>query len=185
MKWIFQGAVASWTFNGALNRWGESVSSVKYMNGIFHEAKASNQPLDSWDVSSVKDMSHMFLRASSFDHNILEWNLFSIPSIDVLNEMFHEDSLVDFRAEWAVRLEDPAWKETWRVDREERRVQRRKNENWKRRLPQMMAISPLLHTATAAIPLEGQPTRAYCDSNPSEESTSEGLCHARSPEIHH
>jgi hypothetical protein len=151
MREMFYGAEA---FNGSLNGWGESVSSVEVMSRMFQRATTFNQSLDSWDVTSVKNMRSMFGGASSFDRDILAWNLFSIPSIDALEEMFDEGSLVDFRVEWAARLEDPAWKETWRVDREERRVQRRKNENWKRRLPWMMAIAPFLRGEVTEAPIQ-------------------------------
>ena len=51
---------------GEISNW--DTSRVTYMNGLFHDARSFNQPLNNWDVSNVIDMSQMFCGATSFNH---------------------------------------------------------------------------------------------------------------------
>jgi surface protein len=50
------------------------------MESMFYDAKAFNQPLDSWDTSAVVNMDYMFYFATAFDQLIGSWNISSLKS---------------------------------------------------------------------------------------------------------
>ena len=64
---------------------------------------------------------------------------------------------VDFEAIWEEHKDDPDWKEQCRQNRELRREQireRRRDENWERRLPWMIAIAPYLRGEVTDAPIQ-------------------------------
>ncbi|MFV0553609.1 MAG: BspA family leucine-rich repeat surface protein [Mangrovibacterium sp.] len=65
--------------------WGETTSNVEYMNEMFHEARAFNQDIRSWDVSGVTTMNQMFRNASSFNQDVSSWN---VSSVSDMSSMF-------------------------------------------------------------------------------------------------
>ena len=50
---------------GEISNW--DTSRVTYMNGLFHDARSFNQPLNNWNVSKVTGMAYMFSFTSSFN----------------------------------------------------------------------------------------------------------------------
>jgi len=86
---------------------------------IFHHARSFRCDVSEWDVSAVEQMSFAF-----------------------------SDCPVNFEAIWEEHKDDPEWKEQCIQNRELRREQireqRRRDENWERRRPWMMVISPFL-----------------------------------------
>ena len=50
---------------GEISNW--DTSRVTYMNGLFHDARSFNQPLNNWNVSNVRYMDGMFRNARSFN----------------------------------------------------------------------------------------------------------------------
>ena len=61
---------------GEISNW--DTSRVTYMNGLFHDARSFNQPLNNWDVSKVTNMRYMFDGASSFNQPLNNWNVSSV-----------------------------------------------------------------------------------------------------------
>jgi hypothetical protein len=61
---------------------------------------------------------------------------------------------VDFSAIWEEHKDDPNWKEQCRQKRELRREQRRRDANWERRRPWMIAIAPYLRGEVTDAPIQ-------------------------------
>ena len=80
MSEMFRDARA---FNQPLDSW--DVSSVTKMDHMFYSANAFNQPLDSWDVSSVTSMHKMFLYVRAFNQPLDSWD---VSSVTDMREMF-------------------------------------------------------------------------------------------------
>lgn len=60
--------------NQLINSW--NTSNVTYMQSMFQENPAFNQPLGNWDVSgvvSIEWMTHMFHDATTFGQDLSTW----------------------------------------------------------------------------------------------------------------
>ena len=68
---------------GEISNW--DTSRVTYMNGLFHDARSFNQPLNNWDVSKVTNMRYMFYKATSFNQSLNNWN---VSNVMTTNGMF-------------------------------------------------------------------------------------------------
>lgn len=65
-----------------INNW--DVSSVQYMNGLFHSAQNFNSPIGNWDVGNVIEMTNMFNNAGSFNQPIESWNTGNVTDISAM-----------------------------------------------------------------------------------------------------
>jgi surface protein len=63
--------------------------SVTNTSGMFYNARAFNQPIDSWDVGNVTNMSGMFYYASVFKQQIGTWDVSNVTN---MNSMFYNAS---------------------------------------------------------------------------------------------
>ena len=77
-EWLNNEILAEQNY-GHISTW--DVSEVTNMSGMFAEASAFNQPLDSWDVSSVTNMGYMFQGASSFNQPLDSWDVSSVTNM--------------------------------------------------------------------------------------------------------
>ena len=90
-------------------------------------------------------MNGMCFRARSFRCDVSEWDVSAVGRY--MGATF-DGCPVNFSDIWARHKDVPEWKEQCRQNRELRREQireqRRRDENWERRRPWMMVISPFL-----------------------------------------
>lgn len=73
----------AYAFNQSLNSW--DTSNITNMSLMFYQATSFNQSLNQWNTSQVTDMRHMFLGASSFNQTIGDWD---VRNVTQMNEMF-------------------------------------------------------------------------------------------------
>jgi surface protein len=125
-------------FRDDISQW--DVSNVTDMSCLFCDAHSFNCDVSNWETGKVRDMDCIFSSARSFRCDVSEWD---VSSVDNMNGAFR-DCPVDFSDFWEEHKDDPDWKEQCKQDRELRREQRRRDENWERRRPWMMVISPFL-----------------------------------------
>ena len=52
------------------------------MGGMFHDAKAFNQDIGTWDVSNVSLMTGMFKKASTFNQDLSSWNVSNVTECE-------------------------------------------------------------------------------------------------------
>ena len=114
------------------------------MDWLFCAAHSFNCDISNWETGKVRDMFWIFAYARSFRCDVSEWDVSAVEDMD---DAF-SGCPVDFEAIWEEHKDDPEWKEQCRQNRELRREeireQRRRDENWERRRPWMMVISPFL-----------------------------------------
>jgi surface protein len=125
-------------FRDDISQW--DVSNVTSMGYLFDGASSFNCDISNWETGKVRNMYCIFYYARSFRCDVSEWDVSSVVS---MNSAF-SGCPVNFRAIWEEHKDDPEWKEQCRQNRELRREQRRRDENWERRRPWMMVISPFL-----------------------------------------
>ena len=145
-------------FNGAgdfrddISQW--DVSNVTSMSALFSSAASFNCDISNWETGKVRDMFWIFAYARSFRCDVSEWDVSAVVSMD---GAFY-GCPVDFSAIWEEHKDDPDWKEQCRQNREFRREeireQRRRDENWERRLPWMIAIAPYLRGEVTDAPIQ-------------------------------
>jgi hypothetical protein len=139
-------------FRDDISQW--DVSNVRCMERLFHEASSFNCDISNWETGKVWDMGWLFCDASSFRCDVSEWD---VSSVLTMHGTF-VGCPVDFRAIWEEHKDDPDWKEQCRQNREFRREeireQRRRDENWERRLPWMIAIAPYLRGEVTEAPIQ-------------------------------
>jgi surface protein len=82
---MFTNAIA---FNQNLNSW--DVSSVTTMTAMFGGASSFDGNISSWNVSSVTSMSGMFNLATSFNQPLNSWN---VSNVQYMNSMFNQASV--------------------------------------------------------------------------------------------
>jgi surface protein len=129
-------------FRDDISQW--DVSNVTTMHGLFWDAHSFNCDISNWETGKVTSMGYLFCAAHSFNCDVSEWDVSAVVS---MNGAF-SGCPVNFRAIWEEHKDDPEWKVQCRQNRELRREQireqRRRDENWERRRPWMMVISPFL-----------------------------------------
>ena len=129
-------------FRDDISQW--DVSNVMSMDSLFYNARSFNCDISNWETGKVRDMEGIFWDARSFRCDVSEWDVSAVVSMDYA----FLRCPVDFEAIWEEHKDDPDWKEQCRENRELRREQireqRRRDENWERRRPWMMVISPFL-----------------------------------------
>ena len=54
------------------------------MGGMFANAHAFNQDLNSWDISNVNYVVYMFHRAYSFNGDISSWNISNVTNLNYI-----------------------------------------------------------------------------------------------------
>jgi surface protein len=139
-------------FRDDISQW--DVSNVTSMYGLFSNASSFNCDISNWETGKVRDMIWLFLGASSFRCDVSEWDISSVVNMSFA----FRDCPVDFDAIWKEHKDDPEWKEQCRQNREFRREeireQRRRDENWERRLPWMIAIAPYLRGEVTDAPIQ-------------------------------
>ena len=65
-----------------INDW--DVSSIRYMNSLFFNAKHFNDNIGDWDVSAVTGMNVMFAIAESFNQSIGNWDVSNVTSMEFM-----------------------------------------------------------------------------------------------------
>lgn len=63
-----------------ISKW--NVSKATTIAGMFFNAKAFNQPLNSWDTSSVTQMSSLFAGTTNFNQPLNNWNTSSVTKMN-------------------------------------------------------------------------------------------------------
>ena len=139
-------------FRDDISQW--DVSNVMNMSYIFCNASSFNCDISNWETGKVTDMYYIFWDASSFRFDVSEWDVSAVEDMDVA----FLGCPVDFGPIWEEHKDDPDWKEQCRQNRELRREeireQRRRDENWERRLPWMIAIAPYLRGEVTDAPIQ-------------------------------
>jgi surface protein len=129
-------------FRDDISQW--DVSNVTTMHGLFCNARSFDCDISNWETGKVRGMTCIFWNASSFRCDVSEWD---VSSVEDMHIAFY-GCPVNFRSIWRRHKNDPDWKEQCKQNRELRREQireqRRRDENWERRRPWMMVISPFL-----------------------------------------
>ena len=124
------------------------------MNRLFLYASSFDCDISNWETGKVRDMTCIFNDASSFRCDVSEWDVSAVVN---MRGAFY-GCPVDFEAIWKEHKDDPDWKEQCRQNRELRREeireQRRRDENWERRLPWMIAIAPYLRGEVTDAPIQ-------------------------------
>ncbi len=78
---MFLGATK---FNQQVNAWADSLSSVQFMDYLFHNATAFNRPLCDWNVESVITMQGMFYNAVCFNYPLVKWNTCNVTNMSCM-----------------------------------------------------------------------------------------------------
>ena len=68
-------------FNEDISSWNVTATNMSWM---FSEARAFNQPLDSWDVSRATDMSYLFSGARAFNQPLNSWNTSTVTNMQYM-----------------------------------------------------------------------------------------------------
>ncbi|EFI33177.1 lipoprotein [Desulfonatronospira thiodismutans ASO3-1] len=88
------------------------VSSVEYMNWMFHDAEhfghsMFNDTIGDWDVSNVQGMSGMFWGANVFDQDIGNWD---VSNVEYMYAMFYQTIFDQDISDWDVsNVENMVW----------------------------------------------------------------------------
>ncbi|MEQ9299327.1 MAG: LamG-like jellyroll fold domain-containing protein, partial [Cyclobacteriaceae bacterium] len=85
MSGMFAFTDESFSFNQPLDGWGTKLNGLITVQGMFQQADAFNQDLNSWDVSTVQNFDRMFTSTDLFDGNISGWTL---TAADGMSQMF-------------------------------------------------------------------------------------------------